>query len=441
MAHGKYKTVDWFVAALGAAAVLGLFARWLTHSGPVSKLGVFAAAASAGLFLALGLRYVPAFTAFWTPSDEPGQTGGEPKHTALRIFAAVLVWDALVLVLAWLLRRAFGHAGGFAETLKFWRCLDSGHYLAIADDWYLSEGDRSRLVQLVFLPGYPLLIRLVRLVTGDTLTAGLLAAALCYAAAACVFYRLVRLDHPHAVALRCVVLLCLWPGSFFFAAPMSESLFLLLCLACLLLAREGRFLPAALCGAYAAFTRSLGLTLIVPLIMELFHGGFHWKKALPIALVPLGFAAYLAVNVQVAGNAFQFLVYQSEHWGQRLGFFWNTAAYQAKYAASTFTENPHNFWGLWLPNLLAGFGALALMLWAAPRLRASLTAWFIAYFVIAIGATWLLSAPRYLLAMPALPLAAALAGEDRRVRWIAAPVMTAASTAYFVLFLLRWQVW
>ena len=429
------------VSVIGCAAVLGLFGWWFWQNRSTGWLGLLAAAASAGLFLALGLRYVPCFTAFWVPTRDPDTIGAEPKFMAARIFAAVLAWDVLVLLLAWLLRRAFGHAGGFVETLKFWRCLDSGHYLDIADEWYLSEGDRSRLVQLVFLPGYPLLIRLGRLLTGDTLTGALLVAALCFAGAACLLYRLVRLDYSHATALRCMGLLCLWPGSFFFAAPMSESPFLLLCLGCLLLARRGHFLPAALCGAYAAFTRSLGLTLVVPLLMELFHGGFRWKKALPIALVPLGFAAYLAVNVQVAGNAFQFMVYQSEHWGQRLGFFWNTASYQAKYAASTVTGNPHNFFGLWLPNLLAGFGALGLMLWAAPRLRASLTAWFIAYFVIAIGATWLLSAPRYLLAMPALPLAAALAGKERPVRRIAVPLLAAASTAYFVLFLLRWQVW
>ena len=429
------------VSAIGCAAVLGLFGWWFRQSRDSGWLGLLAAAASAGLFLALGLRYVPAFTAFWQPSDELEADRAEPKYMAARLFVAALAWDALVLLLAWLLRRAFGHGGSFAATLDFWRCLDSGHYLAIADEWYLSEGEWGRLVQLVFLPGYPLLIRLGRLLTGDTLSGALLVAALCFAGSCCLLYRLIRLDYSHALALRCVLLLGLWPGSFFFAAPMSESPFLLLCLACLLLARRGHFWAAALCGAYASFTRSLGLTLIVPLVMELFHGGFHWKKALAIGLVPLGFAAYLAVNVQVAGNAFQFLTYQSEHWGQRLGFFWNTASYQANRAAATLVDNPHNFFGLWLPNLLAGFGALALMLWAAPRLRASLTAWFIAYFVIAIGATWLLSAPRYLLAMPTLPLAAALAGEDRRVRWIAAPVMTAASTAYFIMFLLRWQVW
>ena len=440
MIQGKYKKAEWLVAALGAAAVLGLFGWWLMQSHP-GKPGVFAAAASAGLFLALGLRFVPVFTAFWTGVDEPVPAGAEPRYMPLRIFAAVLVWDALVLVLAWLLRRAQGVQGGFAATLDFWRCLDSGHYLAIADDWYLSEGERSRLVQLVFLPGYPLLIRLGRLVTGDTLTAGLLVSSLCFAGAACVFYRLVRLDHPYAVALRCVVLLCLWPGSFFFAAPMSESPFLLLCLGCLLLARRGHFLLAALCGAYAAFTRSLGLTLIVPLVMELFHSGFRWRKALPIALVPLGFAAYLLVNVQVAGKAFQFLVYQSEHWGQRLGFFWNTASYQFAYAVDTFVSKPKNFWGLWLPNLIYHFASLALVAAAAKKLRASYTAWFIAYYVIAIGATWLLSAPRYLMAMPVLPMALGALTEKESAKTGAVVTLTLLWTLYFLAFLLRWQVW
>ena len=87
-----------------------------------------------------------------------------------------------------------GHPGGFWQTLDFWTCTDSRHYLDIARDWYLSEGSIDRLVQLVFLPGYPLLVRAVMGITGDALTAGLLASALCFAGAGVLLYRLLRLD-------------------------------------------------------------------------------------------------------------------------------------------------------------------------------------------------------------------------------------------------------
>ena len=109
-------------------------------------------------------------------------------------------------------------------------------------------------------------------------------------------------------------------------------------------------------------------------------------------LVPLGFAAYCYINWRVSGNPFQFLIYQREHWNQRTGLFFSTAAYQTDYFLRSLTSGD---WraalGLWLPNLIACFAALGLLAAAAPKLRASQTAWFLAYYIVAVGATWLLS--------------------------------------------------
>ena len=405
---------------------------------------------SAALFALLGLRFVPRWVEFWSGDPLPAAPGGaEPKLFCLRVFLALLGFDLLVLLSAWGLRAALGHGGSFFDTLSFWKGTDSQHYLAIAEDWYLSEGVIDRLVQLVFLPGYPVLVRLLQHLTGNYLTAGLLLSALCFAGAGVLFYRLLRLDLPHETARRGLLFLCLLPGSFFYASPMSESLFLLCSLVCVYLARRERWLPAGLCGAWAAFTRSLGLMLLVPLIMELVAGCVREKpkaralvpKLLSLLLIPLGFAAYCVVNYLVAGNPFQFMIYQAEHWSQHLGLFFNTAAYQAERAVSSFADKPSNFLGLWLPNLLYGFGALALAAGAAKKLRPSYTAWFIAYFVIAIGATWLLSAPRYLMAMPALPIALALLTEKEGAKTGAVVSLTLLWLLYFLAFLQRWQVW
>ena len=164
-------------------------------------------------------------------------------------------------------------------------------------------------------------------------------------------------------------------------------------------------------------------------------------RSLALLLVPLGFAAYLWVNWRVAGDPFQFLVYQREHWGQRLGLFFNTAAYQTELAVKSFSGNPPYFWGLWLPNLVCAFGALALLTAAAKRLRASVLCWALGYFALAIGPTWLLSAPRYLAALPALPMALAALTEKRGRFALALGLLIPAWAAYFLAFLQRWQVW
>lgn len=350
--------------ALGLAAVAALFVLWCVRTPNLTAAGGIAAGCSAALFAAVGLRFVPAWVRFWQRENAaPAVPAQEPAHMAARIFAALLALDLALLVLTWGVRALSGQPETLAQALEFWRCLDSRHYLDIARDGYIAAGDPDRVVQLVFLPGYPLVVRAMMLPVPSDICAGLLTSALCFAGAGCVVYRLLRLDLPHRQALRALRFLVLAPGCFFFAAPMSESLFLLLTAAALYLARTHRPVLGGLCGAYAAFTRSLGLLLIVPLLWELVHDAVQRRRVsirqvVGLLLVPLGFAAYCCINRHVSGNPFQFLIYQREHWNQRTGLFFSTAAYQTDYLLRS--GNWRDALGLWLPNLAACFSALIL---------------------------------------------------------------------------------
>ena len=428
--------------ALGLAALAALFVLWRVHTPNLTAAGGIAAGCSAALFAAVGLRFVPAWVRFWQREDAalavPAQ---EPEHMAARIFAALLALDLVLLLLTWGVRALAGQPEAITQALEFWRCLDSRHYLDIARDGYITAGDPDRVVQLVFLPGYPLVVRAVMLLVPSDICAGLLTSALCFAGAGCVVYRLLR------QALRALRFLVLAPGCFFFAAPMSESLFLLLTAAALYLARTHRPVLGGLCGAYAAFTRSLGLLLIVPLLWELVHDAVQRRRVsirqvVGLLLVPLGFAAYCCINRRVSGNPFQFLIYQREHWNQRTGLFFSTAAYQTDYLLRCLRSgNWRDALGLWLPNLIACFSALILLSKTAPRLRASQTAWFLAYYIIAVGATWLLSAPRYLLVLLPVPLALAQCTRKRTANLVLTALSALAALGYLAAFALRWQVW
>lgn len=410
------------ISAAGLFVLLLLYGVWNVENPQMSPAGRISAFLSAALFALICLRFVPRWMAFWRfegeyPEVEPDAY--EPPRVRLKIFLSLLLFCGLVLALVYLLRGLLGRGWDLAESLTFWQCTDSNHYLDIARDWYLSEGEWDRLVQLVFLPGYPLAIRLLHLFTGNYLYAGLLVSALSFAGAGCLFYSLLRLEFPHGDALRALKYLCLIPGSFFFAAPMSESLFLLLSLSCLYCARRGRWLAGGFLGGLAAFTRSLGLMLFVPLFFELVSDlrrgkGFHRSGTLSLLLIPAGFGAYCIINYLVSGNAFQYMEYQRVHWSQELGLFFNTAAYQLERALSTLKSAPTDFLGLWGPNLLCSFGALVLLFLAGRALRPSYTAWAIAYYFVAIGATWLLSAPRYLAVLTPIHISLALLSKSRK---------------------------
>lgn len=436
------KPFIWLLSGAGLSLLLFWFIRWIMDNPARAFPQKAAAAVSVLLFAVVGLLAVQRWAEFWS-SDIESAADDAPAVSGWKIFVALIAWDVLILFLAWPLRCLLTGSMTLQQSMEAWISGDSYHYLCIAQDWYLSEGSIDRIVQLVFLPGYPVLIRLAHFVIPNWTYAALIISGICFALSGTVFFRLARMDLGEAGARRALSALCLFPGAFFFAAPMSESLFFLCCVGCLYLARKEKWVLACLLGAYAAFTRSLGITLLVPLILELvrFRKNARFTDWTSLLLVPLGFAAYLLINQQVSGNPFQFLVYQSEHWHQNLGLFFNTAAYQTDYAIGTIRDNPHNFWGLWLPNLTASFGALLLMIFAGRKLRGSWMVWFIPYYFIAIGATWLLSAPRYLLVFFPLSEAAAVLTARKGARVAVFILLGILSVLYFLAYLLHWQVY
>lgn len=437
----KQKTPEILISAGGIAVLAAIFALWCSRA-QYGIVGMTAAVIATVGFAAVCLRFVPVWVSAWR-DGEPFLLSDDNSHPHLcvQIFTAVVLWDVLIIAAVYILRRIFGSTDGFFDALGFWTCTDSGHYLDIARDWYLSEGSVDRLVQLVFLPGYPVIVRLFSAITGDTLVAGLIVSALCFAGANVMLYKLVRLDADHDTALRAVKFLSLSPAVFFFVAPMSESLFLFCTLSCIYLVRRGKMLPGCLLGTYAAFTRSLGVILLVPVFFELVQRRARIRDYLTALLIPLGFAAYCLINYLVAGDAFKFMDYQHEHWNQQLGWFFNTAAYQTENAVYSFSQNKPNFFGLWLPNILAQLISLALMLFAVKKLRSSYTAYFLAYFIVAMGATWLLSAPRYITALFTVPVALAAVTQNRRTDICITALTCLSGFAYLCEFVLRWQVW
>ena len=298
-----------------------------------------------------------------------------------------------------------GYSGGMLDTMaKLWNRTDAPHYQGIAQNWYVTEGDPR--FHIVFFPLYPLLTKAFNFIIGNYFASALVVSNLCAIGAGIMAYELAALDMERRDALFASTLLSVFPGSFFLAAPMTESLFLLLSLSCLFCARKKKYLLAGGFGALAAFTRSVGLLLIVPVFIEALTDYFRNRplssKAIAsrlcgTGLIALGTAGYLLINRLVTGSAFTFLTYQSEHWSQQLGPFFGTAAYQTDLLLKNIiTGDAKMAYGLFLPNLLCAFGFLGLLIPSMKKLRPAYSGYALIYFAVAIGCTWLLSGPRYL---------------------------------------------
>jgi hypothetical protein len=166
---------------------------------------------------------------------------------------------------------------GWHNLFTAWERLDALWFLKIAAHGY-SANDASA----AFFPLYPMLVRgLSFLIGGHPFAAALLISNGAFAAALMVLYLLTRRELSEELARRAVLYAAVFPTSFFFLAPYSESLFLLLVLLSFSGARRGRWGVAGVSGALAALTRNVGGLMVLPLAIEAIHQAVERRRAGP----------------------------------------------------------------------------------------------------------------------------------------------------------------
>jgi hypothetical protein len=201
---------------------------------------------------------------------------------------------------------------------------DALWFLRISEQGY-AEADGSA----AFFPLYPMTIKAVSTVIGGhPLAAALIVSNLAFLAALMVVYLLTKHEYDDHIARRTVLLTAAWPTAFFFFAPYSESLFLLLAAGAFLCARRGRWLAAGALGAGAAATRSIGVVLALALAVEAFQQWKErndknvWALLRPVALsglVVLGTFAYL-LYWKVAGDNWFAPIGEQANWQRVFSF-------------------------------------------------------------------------------------------------------------------------
>jgi hypothetical protein len=184
---------------------------------------------------------------------------------------------------------------GIRDHLVSW---DAISYLSIATHGYPAHLDYRD----AFLPGFPLVVRAVMVVTRDGVTASWLVNAAAETIALWYLGRLVLGERDQQTATFSVWLLALAPTALFFIAPFSESTFFAAAAASLYYARAGQSGKAIAAATFACAFRLTGLALIPALaVEELRRTGWRPRPsmllvllaALPLALYGLYMQAHV----------------------------------------------------------------------------------------------------------------------------------------------------
>lgn len=159
----------------------------------------------------------------------------------------------------------FWRAGGLLSVLTQG---EAARYLSVAQNQGWPEFSSEQPVS-AFFPVFPLLLKLLSFAVGNSSLPAVLIANLCLFAAGILLYYLVRVEHADArIARMAVIFLMFTPASYFFSCAVPASLALLLGVASVLTAVNGRWIIACLCGILLALTVRIGFWIIVPLLVE-----------------------------------------------------------------------------------------------------------------------------------------------------------------------------
>jgi Gpi18-like mannosyltransferase len=262
--------------------------------------------------------------------------------------------------------------GNGAEALiEPWARWDTMWYLRIATHGYATND-----LTAGFFPLYPLLIRALTFFIPNALLSALVVSNLAALGAFFVFYRLARDLFDEITARRALVYWATFPTAFYFFAGYAEALLVLFALLSIRAARTNRWWRAGWSGALATLARPPGFTILVPLAVEWLQARGNsferLRRALPLALVPLGLGMYMLYLQLTFGDAWLWL----HAWNNVTVMPWELVA---KTLAAIFS-------GIALPNNLVDFSLTVLILGLAligwRRVPLSLTLYALALILV-----------------------------------------------------------
>ena len=180
------------------------------------------------------------------------------KSSIVFILKSFFIWRILIFIPIFLapfffeLQKNF-LGGGLMSYLSnpyfwSWANFDGEHYVNIARLGY-ANGEQA------FFPLYPLVIKFF----GGSILSALLISNFCFLFSLIGLYKLIRLDYSEKIAKLTIILLLLFPTSFYFASVYTESLFLALVVWSFYFFRNKKFFAGIVFGSLSSLTRVIGI--------------------------------------------------------------------------------------------------------------------------------------------------------------------------------------
>ena len=300
----------------------------------------------------------------------------------------------------------------FLQSLQtYWARWDGLHYVYLANNWYTNIGDAANFI--VFFPLYPLILKIVAGVFGNTAISGIFLSTVLFLIATYFFYKVVKDVYGENAAVFSVIALGVFPTSYFFNSPYTESLFLLIFSVAMYYAERGNWIVSGITAGLGVITRPFGILLLPSILIEWFYSKKRKLKQLPILIFPSLIAGllYLNLNKITYGNFFEFQKILASHWQKHPTFFVTSILDSWRIAFSGGLSNYVIMVG-WMEAISITVSWL-LIFPVIKYLKRSWAVFYILSVFLFSSTSFILSTPRYLLSVPPLFALIGIASKNK----------------------------
>lgn len=325
---------------------------------------------------------------------------------------------------------------------ELWNVWDAPHYVSLATSGYQIVGDPANFI--AFLPLLPLLISVFQFIFQISfLIAGYIVSLFTSILLAIMLYKLVLLDYQKKTAGLTVLMLFIFPTSFFLHIPYTESLFILLSVAAFYFVRRGNYWASFFFTGLATATKIAGLGLIPAIFAEiLIFDRQNFRKLgvyskLGIVLTGLtislsGFLIYLFLNYFLFGDFFHFVIVRSQHW------YINFAPF-GQGLLSTFDALS---WRVGLEKVMLGYAqivafflGLMMSIYVLIKVRISYGLFMLLVLWISYSMSFWTGMPRFILSLFPMFIALALLSEHPVFRYVWILISATLLIAFSLIFI------
>jgi hypothetical protein len=214
--------------------------------------------------------------------------------------------------------------------LAIWQRYDANWYMSIAEHGYGKvPGDFH------FPPLFPVLIRTVSLLTGNSFIAGLLISHLAALLTIKLLYDLFHEWMPAALAKRAIVYFLVFPTSFFLFSVYSESIFLVFVLVSMQMMKRKSWVWAGIWIFCAILTRLQAVALFPALLYLIYKDKpFLKKPAHWVSLIFPALAGFVFLLLRRQGGESNVVPTVELVWGTHLATPWESYGYALHTIAS-----------------------------------------------------------------------------------------------------------